>query len=229
MVFLWLCSTTPFRLQIAGLQRQHLMLPVQEAQGFSELLGAPNVVAVRGCKAAPNRLGNPWENHGKTMGKWWFNWENHGKTIGKWWFDVIWWVKYPPVSSNMAGWKMDHLSMIFSLLKTPFRWDFPASHVTDATRGSAGTNTTVVGCQEPWSLHVEKVATIWPSQVDVWYLWTANIGGQQTGSPWSWSGCEPCPFQDPWSFYSGIQPPGGMRAVFDCGPPFSKAPKVPKG
>jgi hypothetical protein len=30
----------PFCLQIGGLQRQHFMLPVQQAQGFSELLAA---------------------------------------------------------------------------------------------------------------------------------------------------------------------------------------------
>ena len=55
-------------------------------RGIDQLLGESSETSQR-CWEIYRAMGKPWENHGKTMGKWWdncgFSQENHRKTRGK--------------------------------------------------------------------------------------------------------------------------------------------------
>ena len=175
-----LAPPSKFHLQIGGLQRQHFMLPVQQAQRFSELLAAN--VQVLSFKLVAELPGWVSKSHGSLV----MSPLNITQPLGIWSF--LWLLFL--VMSNIP--KMGHLP-------TP----------------ECKQEKTPLGCWLSRGLISvpEKVATIWPP--DGGCLNGKRIGGRR---PWSWSGCEPCPFQDPWSFYSGIRPPAqGLRFWTDLG------------
>ena len=96
--------TAAMPLQGARGARLGPLLPPRVASRGTLRLAAVGFVGVpRRPLGCYDDVGKPWENHGKTMGKWeksWFHGENHGKSHGKCWGIL----NHGSILRNMFSW-----------------------------------------------------------------------------------------------------------------------------